>query len=674
MKKEKNKIFAINSIPKLVTINMIIFALICIALYLIIPYVLNYPPNSIDNDFQVDVVGIKYTDQFIILGGILSLFILGALTFLYNMLSIKKIKNKHTNKIDINQVEKIRKRSFNFPYLTLLFTLLVPPIVVCFCLFLFNTTPELNLRITIIIFCMSAIFSIFSYIVNKSFFVNTLVNTAKISNKTTGFRLNLYIKMLLQMLPIFLYSFIIILLLSLSLLTTEKGDLLYNLYHQELSNYFSDKEKVYNLNDLPNILKENMTLQNEQDNFFIISCETGDVYYSEEELNIFFKKYLDEFYEKTNGHVYDNYGQNIEGSALKVHTNEGDYYVGIRFYVFSSSFITPFIIATIILIFFNILFVLYISRDFSNDIKTISKQLNNIAASSNISNEHNLPITSNDELGDLTVAFNKVQDKTKQYNDTIKANQETLMESERLASLGQLIGGIAHNLKTPIMSISGAAEGLTDLIKEYDTSIDDPEVTHKDHHDIAKDMSEWVDKIKTYTAYMSDVITAVKGQAVNLSSDNSIYFKIDELLKDINILMKHELKIALVTLNVHNYVASDVQINGDVNALVQVINNMISNSIQAYNGKPNQSIDLTLKTEDTNLLIEIQDYGVGMPQEVQDRLFKEMITTKGKNGTGLGLFMSCSTIKAHFNGDIKFESEHNKGTKFTIILPLPKNK
>ena len=410
------------------------------------------------------------------------------------------------------------------------------------------------------------------------------------------------------------------------------------------------------------------------DNFFVISCETGDVYYSEEELNIFFKKYLDEFYEKTNGHVYDNYGQNIEGSALKVHTNEGDYYVGIRFYVFSSSFITPFIIATIILIFFNILFVLYISRDFSNDIKTISKQLNNIAASSNISNEHNLPITSNDELGDLTVAFNKVQDKTKQYNDTIKANQETLMESERLASLGQLIGGIAHNLKTPIMSISGAAEGLTDLIKEYDTSIDDPEVTHKDHHDIAKDMSEWVDKIKTYTAYMSDVITAVKGQAVNLSSDNSIYFKIDELLKDINILMKHELKNALVTLNVHNYVASDVQINGDVNALVQVINNMISNSIQAYNGKPNQSIDLTLKTEDTNLLIEIQDYGVGMPQEVQDRLFKEMITTKGKNGTGLGLFMSYSTIKAHFNGDIKFESEHNKGTKFTIILPLPKNK
>ena len=670
MKLEKNKIFTINSIPKLVTINMIIFLLICIILYLIIPYVLNYPPNSIDNDFQVEVVGIKYTSQFIVLATILSIFILGALTFLYNMLSIKKIKNKHTNKIDKKQVEKIRKRSFSFPYITLFLTLLVPPAIVCFCLVLFNTTPELNLRITIIIFCMSAIFAIFSYIVNKNFFVNTLVKTAKISNnKATGLRLNLYTKILLQMLPIFLYSFIIILLLSLSLLTTEKGNLLYNLYRQQLSNYFS-KEEVYDLADLPNILKNNITLQNEQDNFFIISCDTDDVYYSEEELNTFFKKYLNEFYEKTNGHVYDNYGQNIEASAIKVHTTNGDYFIGVRFYVFSSSFITPFIIAAIILLFFNILFVLYISKDLSNDIKTISRQLYVIAASDNISNEHNLPVTSNDELGDLTTAFNKVQDKTKEYNTTIKTNQETLMESERLASLGQLIGGIAHNLKTPIMSISGASEGLSDLVKEYDSSIDDPEVTSKDHHDIANDMTEWIDKIKTYTSYMSDVITAVKGQAVNLASDNTAYFKVDELLKYINILMKHELKNALVSLNIHNYVSSKIQINGDINALVQVIDNMISNSIQSYNGKTNQVIDLTLRTNDSNLLIEIQDYGCGMTNEVKDKLFKQMITTKGKKGTGLGLFMSYSTIKAHFNGDIKFESEHNKGTTFTIILPL----
>lgn len=69
-----------------------------------------------------------------------------------------------------------------------------------------------------------------------------------------------------------------------------------------------------------------------------------------------------------------------------------------------------------------------------------------------------------------------------------------MMEQERLASLGQLIGGIAHNFKTPIMSISGGLEALKDLASEYDSSIDDASVTDKDHHEIAEEMREWVKK------------------------------------------------------------------------------------------------------------------------------------------------------------------------------------
>ena len=264
------------------------------------------------------------------------------------------------------------------------------------------------------------------------------------------------------------------------------------------------------------------------------------------------------------------------------------------------------------------------------------------------------------------------KDITQHINDMqqIKDTQETLMEAERLSSLGQLIGGIAHNLKTPIMSISGAAEGLTDLVKEYDSSIDDPEVNSQDHHDIAKDMNEWIVKIKEYTEYMSDIITAVKGQAVTLSETENISFDIDELVKRVDILMKHELKNALVYLNVQMKAPKNTTIHGDINSLVQVINNMISNAIQAYNGKPEQNIDLTLEKQKNNLVISVKDYGAGLPQKVQDKLFKEMITTKGKNGTGLGLYMSYSTIKAHFNGDITFETEENKGTTFNIILPL----
>lgn len=290
----------------------------------------------------------------------------------------------------------------------------------------------------------------------------------------------------------------------------------------------------------------------------------------------------------------------------------------------------------------------------------------------NINKHFNIEITplysQNMFLGTLLL----FKDITQHMQDikTIQNNQDMLMEKERLASLGQLIGGISHNLKTPIMSISGAAEGLDDLIKEYETSISDPEVTTSDHHDIAKDMYEWTKKIRNYTGYMSDIITAVKGQAVTLSSDNDVDFTIDELIKRVDILMKHELKNSLITLNTAVNVDKMMSLDGDVNSLVQVINNMISNAIQSYNGQTNREINLSFDKKDGNLLISIQDFGMGMSKSVQSKLFKEMITTKGKNGSGLGLFMSYSTIKAHFNGDITFDSEEGKGTCFYISIPI----
>ena len=251
----------------------------------------------------------------------------------------------------------------------------------------------------------------------------------------------------------------------------------------------------------------------------------------------------------------------------------------------------------------------------------------------------------------------------------LKDNQDILIERERLASLGQLIGGIAHNLKSPIMSISGATDGLTDLIKEYEESIVDKDVTIDDHLAIANDMRDWISKIKSYLEYMSDIITAVKGQAVALSENTVDSFTVEELTKRVDILMKHELKKALITLNLDLKVPTSLMIHGNINGLVQVINNMISNAIQAYKGKEGQTIDLIITQEKNDVIVSVRDYAGGLPKEVQEKLFKEMITTKGKDGTGIGLFMSYSNIRAHFNGDITYSTEEGKGTIFNIILP-----
>ena len=282
------------------------------------------------------------------------------------------------------------------------------------------------------------------------------------------------------------------------------------------------------------------------------------------------------------------------------------------------------------------------------------------------------PINSeNTSLGTLFLFKDITQHK--EDMETIKNNQDVLMERERLAGLGQLIGGIAHNLKTPIMSIAGATQGLENLIKEYDESIDDPLVNSQDHHDIAKDMEAWIPKIRAHLEYMSDIITTVKGQAVaSLSTDDSEEFSISELVKRVNILMKHELKNAYIYLNILMKVDENTVIDGNVNILVQVVNNIISNAIQAYDGKHDQNIQFEISQKENNMIFSITDFAGGLSKEVQDRLFKEMVTTKGKNGTGLGLYMSYSNIKAHFGGDITYKTEEGKGTTFNIVIPIKK--
>jgi PAS domain-containing protein len=134
-------------------------------------------------------------------------------------------------------------------------------------------------------------------------------------------------------------------------------------------------------------------------------------------------------------------------------------------------------------------------------------------------------------------------------HESLRRNHEMLMEKERLASLGQLIGGIAHNLKTPIMSISGGIEAVQDLVREYQDSIGDPSVTPADHQAIAREMLDWLDKIRPHCSYMSDIITTVKGQAVQFNVDEDQTFTLDELLHRVDLLMNHELKRIICVLN-----------------------------------------------------------------------------------------------------------------------------
>ena len=457
-------------------------------------------------------------------------------------------------------------------------------------------------------------------------------------------------------------------LIGYSRLISEKGELLNVYYLAELENL-----KISDNADLLEQIKEQVDkrLLSDDDYIFIETPDKNIITSNNNMMSEFFIKYMHVLTPSHHNRVYEAYTIDEQGVINNITYNNQEYIVGIHYEVVSSSLLIYLLLAAGMLFIFNLIMVNYITKSIDADLKRLTDGMKNIIKEKDIIDSKKLPLTSNDITGELVQSFNEIQDMTKYNIEQIHNNQDILMERERLAGLGQLIGGIAHNLKTPIMSIAGATQGLDNLIHEYDSSIDDPLVTSQDHHDIAKDMEEWIPKIKAHLEYMSDIITTVKGQAVaSLSSDDSEEFTVGELIKRVNILMKHELKNAYIYMNVLMKTDENQILNGNVNSLVQVVNNMISNAIQAYDGKHDQNIELAVNKKGNDIVISVKDFAGGLPKEVQDRLFKEMVTTKGKNGTGLGLYMSYSNIKAHFGGDITYITEGGKGTTFNIIIPI----
>ena len=250
--------------------------------------------------------------------------------------------------------------------------------------------------------------------------------------------------------------------------------------------------------------------------------------------------------------------------------------------------------------------------------------------------------------------------------------EESLRENERLASLGQMIGGISHNLMTPIMSISGISTALGDLISEYRESIEDGTVTKEDHYEINSEMAEWVKKLKDYNSYMSNVITTVKSQAIQLNSQSDNDFTIDELVNRIKFLKNTDIIIKKAKLELFVNIDANLVIQGDVSNMIQILDNLIKNAIQSYEGKELHQcrVELNISRNENMVIIMVKDYGSGIPKDVKSRLFKYMLTTKGKNGTGLSLMLSYSTIKGKFGGEIWFESKEHQGTAFYISVPI----
>ena len=671
--KNDNKKISFLSLPstKLSIIFSILSACILIAVAITLPLILNYPPNSINTPFDIEMSGIPYVAQF----ACIELIALIVICFVIKKV-FKPIDEWYKNKDDLKynnsrNIDTIRKRCLNLPYIIFLVELIIPSII-CFTILSITGSHEktMILKITTLIVAFTFLLAVTSYIFTKSLFRKLLSDIYR-KDADIGMRINIGTKILMQVIPVCIIGMLLIALVGYTKSIKSSEDALFDVYSKNLSILF-DKDETYTYTRIRNLL-EKLLIYNDSASVFILS-EDGEVdLLSGPAPSNFVIKYTLKYAEQNNGKTYDSYAVDTQGATIKLNTQDGSYYACILYHTNSNEALI-YIIATFILVFSLMLVLLIIFvRSLSKEVSMISESLSHISDNKDVDNFTTLPVISNDELGDLCIAYNNIQNMNQENLQKIKNSQDLLIERERLASLGQMIGGIAHNLKTPIMSISGATEGLSDLAKELDMSIGNPQVTEEDYHAIVKDINNWLDKIKTHTSYMSDVITAVKGQAVVFSEDQIYPFTVSELFSRVDILMKHELKNSITKLIIKNETSDNDLIHGNINSLVQIINNMISNSIQAYNNSEKEMpINLSAKIDNNRIIISVQDFGPGISKNVQDRLFKEMITTKGKEGTGLGLFMSYSNIKAHFHGNMTFETS-SEGTTFYISLPIYKN-
>lgn len=634
--------------------------------YPLMPKVLNYPDGTYNNEFQWELEHANYTIQFIEIT--LAIVIIYTVLVFIKLSFLNKLDDAKKNN-DVKQLSKIRNKLFKVPDELYMLQVFIPSIGVPF-LYAFSTgfIGITTIKVFIIYMAFITLVGTFSIIFVRREFSKLL---SKIDLPLSEFerKASLISRMRYQIIPLIIVALMFTSLLGYSLIIYSESNIAYDLYKTKLNNSFA-KEYYYSMDEV-NDEFDKMELQDNSIVKFIIYPDGSykDLNGQDIEFSDFWKKYTEEFSIPNDSMIYDYYGFDIRGAIKKINIGNEGYYVGVQYNLASRTALIA-LAASMISLFILNLFTLQISaKSLASEVHSVSEGMENIVRKLTIND--NLPVTSNDEIGELIVAFNKVQELTKENIIEIKNSEQTLMEKERLASLGELIGGIAHNMKTPIMSTAGAAEGLVELIAEYRASIDNPQVTSEDHKEIAKDMLEWVTKIKSYNSYMSDIITTVKGQASQLSSSENEKFTLYDLSKRVEILIKHEIKKANLVLDTKIECDPSITLSGDVNSLIQVINNLISNSIYAYQGVPDKVVEFILDYDEynKNVILKVVDEGCGMNEETKSKLFKQMYTTKGKNGTGLGLYMSYSTIRGKFNGTMAFESEEGKGTTFIITIP-----
>ena len=263
----------------------------------------------------------------------------------------------------------------------------------------------------------------------------------------------------------------------------------------------------------------------------------------------------------------------------------------------------------------------------------------------------------------------------------LQQTQTQLVQSEKMASLGQLTAGVAHEINNPINFITTSIDALKYDVEDLqnvlnavvDLKTDKADSVNKlivlreelDVSFLKQEVGELISNIEIGASRTHDIVTALRTYSRD-TSEKFIPADIHEGIDSSLVILNHKKGNRI---QVHKNYASLPQISCMASRLNQVFLNILDNAIQAIEGEGDIFIS-TFNNKDNTVSIHFRDSGSGMSEDSINNAFNPFFTTKEVGaGTGLGLYVSYNIIQQH-KGTITIKSDEGKGTEFEIILPV----
>lgn len=251
--------------------------------------------------------------------------------------------------------------------------------------------------------------------------------------------------------------------------------------------------------------------------------------------------------------------------------------------------------------------------------------------------------------------------------EELKTAQNQLIQSEKQASLGNLVAGVAHEVNTPlgicITAVSRLKSDQSKLLESLKTNT----LTQKGLAEFANDSLESADIINLNLNRAADIVRSFKEIAVNQGSEIQTRFCLDEYLRTIFTSLKHELKLRPyeIEIGMNNFI-----LNSYPGAFSHIVTNLVMNTlIHGYEPKDAVKISLHASRNGSEVTFTYTDHGKGIPADALPRIFDPFFTTRrGIGGSGLGLSISYNLVRELLKGDIRCTSEPGIYTSFTIVF------